>query len=198
MHRWPCAPCTSSPTVVVDCVGCYVHVVTRRCFLGLTLPRHTFEDKNRMLELLSPGCGLVKQGLKKEDNRHGGLRVGRACVGPARRARCGVCAIGWWLGLISGVVGWSRWWVHHPRWYIAYSYIYIHTHKRYLSPRMMITHSKMADQNVNHLWFWLAISDCQYILFWNDWSKTRMADILVNHFLVDDHHPRWWIALPYI
>jgi hypothetical protein len=32
----------------------------------------------------------------------------------------------------------------------------------------------MADQNVSHLWFWSVI------------------------FKVGDHHPRWWIALPYI
>jgi hypothetical protein len=33
---------------------------------------------------------------------------------------------------------------------------------------VMITHSKIANQNVSHLRFWSAISDCQYILVWND------------------------------
>jgi hypothetical protein len=30
-------------------------------------------------------------------------------------------------------------------------YIYTHTHKCYSSPRVMITPTKIADQNVNHL-----------------------------------------------
>jgi hypothetical protein len=43
-------------------------------------------------------------------------------------------------------------------------YIYIHTQKCYLSPRVIITQQKIADQNVSHLWFWSVISYCQYIL----------------------------------
>jgi hypothetical protein len=62
----------------------------------------------------------------------------------------------------------------------------------------MITHSKMADRNVNHLRFWSTILDCEYILVWNGWSKSRMTDILVSHFWMGDHQPRWWIALLYI
>jgi hypothetical protein len=40
----------------------------------------------------------------------------------------------------------------------------IYVYRRYSSPRVMITHSKIIDKNVSHLRFWSAISDCQYIL----------------------------------
>jgi hypothetical protein len=61
----------------------------------------------------------------------------------------------------------------------------------------MITHIKIVDQNINHLW-WSAILYCQYILVWNSRSKLWMTDILVGYFWVGYHHPRCWITLPHI
>jgi hypothetical protein len=54
----------------------------------------------------------------------------------------------------SGAFGKVGWWNFD----ISFCNIY-NIYRRYSSPRVMITHLEMADQNVNHLRFWSAISD---------------------------------------
>jgi hypothetical protein len=77
-------------------------------------------------------------------------------------------------------------WVHHLGWWTTYSVcvcmcvcvcartctcVCVCVRAWCSSPRLMITHSKMTNQN------------------------REMVGILIDYFWVGDHHPRWWIEI---